>query len=88
MEALAVAIATLSHQLLGQWLSWEHFFAHERPRHVAQYWVNLGQKLRFGQPLNLMRVPRLWSSENNAGRLGSNSHFHFCACSINDTDPN
>lgn len=69
MEAMAVAIATLSHQLLGQRLPWEYFFAHERPRHIEQYWVHLGQKLRFGQPLNLMRVPRLWTSMPCPGAL-------------------
>ena len=63
VEALSVAISALSRELLGQRLPWEYFFAHERPRHIEQYWVHLGQNLRFGQPVNLMRAPRAWTSQ-------------------------
>lgn len=63
VEAMSVAISTLSYELLGQRLPWEYSFAHERPRYIEQYWVHLGQNLRFGQPVNLMRVHRIWSSK-------------------------
>ena len=63
METMSVAISRLSHELLGQRLPWEFIFAHERPRHIEQYWVHLGQNLRFGQPANLMRLPRMWASK-------------------------
>lgn len=60
VEAMMAAVVGLCRDLTGQRLPWEFLFRHERPRHIEQYWVQLGKHLRFGQPMDLMRVPRYW----------------------------
>lgn len=61
VESMCAAVVALSRGLLRERLPWEFFFTHERPGYIEQYWVHLGQPLRFGQPLNAMRIARVWA---------------------------
>jgi len=58
LEASCTALVAMSRWLAGQALPWQCSFSHAQPRYVEQYWVNLGENVRFDAPLDLMRLPR------------------------------
>lgn len=76
-EASAIAIMTLSRTLCRQRLPWLCLFRHAEPSHVEQYWVHLGQNVRFGQPANLMRLPRAWLELPNAEAAATICHLNL-----------
>lgn len=58
IEASMTAVSSVSQWLSGQRLPWAFHLAHARPRYIEQYWVHLGERLRFDCPLNQMCLPR------------------------------
>ncbi|TBV10941.1 AraC family transcriptional regulator [Stutzerimonas kirkiae] len=58
LEACQTSVLALSRQLSGQRLPWRLQFAHAEPAHVEQYWVHLGEEVRFSSQLTLMSLPR------------------------------
>ncbi|SDT08550.1 transcriptional regulator, AraC family [Halopseudomonas litoralis] len=58
IEAGMAAVMGMSQWLSGQRLPWSFHLSHEQPRYTEQYWVHLGERLRFGSPLNQMCLPR------------------------------
>lgn len=58
LEASCTALVAMSRWLAGQALPWQCSFSHAQPRYVEQYWVHLGETVRFDAPLDLMRLPR------------------------------
>lgn len=58
VEAGMAAITGMSQWLSGQRLPWAFHLTHAQPRYVEQYWVHLGEELRFACPLNQMCLPR------------------------------
>ena len=52
------AVTGMSQWLSGQRLPWVFHLAHAQPRYIEQYWVHLGEELRFDSPLNQMSLPR------------------------------
>lgn len=58
LEASCTSLVAMSRWLAGQALPWQCSFSHAQPRYVEQYWVHLGETVRFGAPLDLMRLPR------------------------------
>lgn len=58
LEAACTALVGMSRWLAGEALPWQCSFSHARPLHVEQYWGHLGETLRFGAPMDLMRLPR------------------------------
>lgn len=58
IEAGMAAVTGMSPWLSGQRLPWVFHLSHAQPRYIEQYWVHLGEQLRFGSPLNQMCLPR------------------------------
>ena len=58
VEASMAAVTGMSQWLSGQRLPWVFHLAHDQPRYIEQYWVHLGEELRFACPLNQMCLPR------------------------------
>ncbi|EZQ17939.1 hypothetical protein CF98_24860 [Halopseudomonas bauzanensis] len=58
VEASMAAVTGMSQWLSGQRLPWTFHLAHAQPRYIEQYWVHLGEELRFASPLNQMCLPR------------------------------
>lgn len=58
VEASMAAVTGVSQWLSGQRLPWAYYLTHPKPRYIEQYWVHLGDTLRFSCPLNQMRLPR------------------------------
>lgn len=58
LEAGMTAVVSMARRLSGEPLPWRFHLAHPQPRQVEQYWVHLGEQLRFNQPLNRMSLPR------------------------------
>ncbi|WP_341706289.1 AraC family transcriptional regulator ligand-binding domain-containing protein [Halopseudomonas sp.] len=57
-EASMTAVTALTRTLSGESLPWEYRMAWTAPRHVEQYWVHMGERLRFDAPITCMRLPR------------------------------
>lgn len=58
IEAGMAAVTGMSRWLSGQRLPWVFHLSHGMPRCSEQYWVHLGEQLRFDSPLNQMSLPR------------------------------
>lgn len=58
IEAGMAAVTGMSQWLSGQRLPWMFHLSHAQPRYSEQYWVHLGEHLRFDSPLNQMCLPR------------------------------
>lgn len=58
VEAAMTAVTALCRWLAGEALPWQYQLDYPRPRHIEQYWVHLGEDLRFDCPLAQMRLPR------------------------------
>ena len=58
IEAGMAAVTGMSRWLSGQRLPWVFHLRHAQPRYSEQYWVHLGEQLRFDSPLNQMSLPR------------------------------
>lgn len=58
VEASMAAVTGISQWLSGQRLPWSYYLTHPKPQYIEQYWVHLGDTLRFSCPLNQMRLPR------------------------------
>ncbi|QIB50499.1 AraC family transcriptional regulator [Pseudomonas sp. OIL-1] len=74
IEAGMAAVTGMSQWLSGQRLPWTFHLAHAQPRYIEQYWVHLGEQLRFNSPLNQMCLPRAhliqpWSSASATAGL-------------------
>ncbi|WP_285960189.1 AraC family transcriptional regulator [Pseudomonas tohonis] len=75
LEASMTAVAALCRRLGGERLPWRYHFAHGQPRCIEQYWVHLGEEVRFDQHVDAMQVPRAWltralpEASQTAGRV-------------------
>lgn len=58
LEAAMSAVTGMCRWLSGQRLPWQFQLRHAQPRYIEQYWVHLGEDLRFACPLDQMRLPR------------------------------
>lgn len=58
LECAMTAVHALSRARAGEKLPWECWFSFSQPRYVEQYWLHLGERVRFDRHVNLMRVPR------------------------------
>lgn len=58
VEAAMTAVYALSRQLFASKLPWECRFSYPQPRHIEQYWLHLGEQIRFDQAMDMMRIPR------------------------------
>lgn len=67
VEASMAALTGVSQWLSGQRLPWLFHLAHTQPRYIEQYWVHLGEQLRFDSPLNQMCLPRKYLHQPWAG---------------------
>ncbi len=69
VDASMTAVTALCRQVSGHPLPWQYHMAHAEPVYVEQYWVHLGEHLRFNSPTSFMRLPR----EHLIGRAGQAS---------------
>ncbi|WP_421681890.1 helix-turn-helix domain-containing protein [Stutzerimonas urumqiensis] len=60
LEASMAAVASATRWLSGERLPWRFEFRQAQPRHIEQYWVHLGDALRFERPRDSMVLPREW----------------------------
>lgn len=67
LEAAFAAVTGMCRWLSGQRLPWQFQLRHSEPRYIEQYWVHLGEDLRFGCPLDQMRLPREYLTTAWAG---------------------
>ncbi|MAG66795.1 MAG: AraC family transcriptional regulator [Pseudomonadales bacterium] len=58
LEAGMTAVTSLGRSLVGQALPWEYQLGWAQPDYVEQYWVHMGERLRFEAPVSCMRLPR------------------------------
>lgn len=58
VEASMTAMTAMCRWLSGETWPWQYQLAHQQPQHIEQYWVHMGEDVRFGCPLNAMRLPR------------------------------
>ncbi|PHR17145.1 MAG: AraC family transcriptional regulator [Sphingopyxis sp.] len=58
VEASMTAMTAMCRWLSGETWPWQYQLGFAKPRHIEQYWVHMGEDLRFGCPLNTMRLPR------------------------------
>tara|TARA_R100000935_G_C2829177_1_gene164035 strand:- start:416 stop:1444 length:1029 start_codon:yes stop_codon:yes gene_type:complete len=63
IESSMVAVTALARQLGGPNLPWHYHLAHSEPAYIEQYWVHLGEHLRFQSPVSFMRIPREFVSK-------------------------
>ena len=75
LEASCTALVAMSRWLAGQALPWQCSFSHAQPRYVEQYWVHLGETVRFDAPLDLMRLPREYLHQPWPGAALTAIHF-------------
>jgi len=64
------AVTALCRQVSGHALPWQYHLAHAEPVYVEQYWVHLGEHLRFDSPISFMRLPREYLI-NRAGQASA-----------------
>ncbi|WBE26155.1 AraC family transcriptional regulator [Denitrificimonas caeni] len=67
IEASMAAVTGMSQWLSGQRLPWVFHLACDQPRYIEQYWVHLGEELRFACPLNQMCLPRSFLHQSWTG---------------------
>ncbi|MGI3130746.1 AraC family transcriptional regulator ligand-binding domain-containing protein [Halopseudomonas pachastrellae] len=65
-EAAMSAVTALSRALLAERLPWEYQLSWSQPGYIEQYWVHLGENLRFEAPLTCMRLPRAYLARRPA----------------------
>ncbi|MEH6799617.1 MAG: AraC family transcriptional regulator ligand-binding domain-containing protein [Halopseudomonas sabulinigri] len=65
LEASMAAVTALTRQLAGPNLPWHYHLEYAEPSYIEQYWVHLGEHLRFQSPASFMCLPR----EHLAGRV-------------------
>ncbi|CEA04897.1 AraC family transcriptional regulator [Pseudomonas saudimassiliensis] len=58
IEAAMAAVAGMTRWLSAERLPWVFHLRHAQPRYSEQYWVHLGEQLRFASPLDQMSLPR------------------------------
>lgn len=58
IESIFVAVVAYSRRMSQERLPWSLHFRHDKPRHIEQYWVHLGNDLNFNQPRHCMQIPR------------------------------
>ena len=58
LEAGMTTLVGMSQWLAGERLPWQCSFSHAQPRYVEQYWVHLGETVRFDAPLDVLSIPR------------------------------
>ena len=58
VESAMTALLAMSRWLAGAPLPWQVSIARPRPRQVEQYWVHLGEHVRFDAPMDLLSLPR------------------------------
>ncbi|MFT6465944.1 AraC family transcriptional regulator ligand-binding domain-containing protein [Halopseudomonas sp.] len=58
VEAAMTAVTAMCRWLSGEPLPWQYQLRHTQPGYIEQYWVHLGEDVRFSCPQNLMRLPR------------------------------
>ncbi|WP_339515181.1 AraC family transcriptional regulator [Pseudomonas sp. RL_15y_Pfl2_60] len=58
VESAMTALLAMSRWLAGAPLPWKVSIAQTKPRQVEQYWVNLGEDVRFDAPVDLLSLPR------------------------------
>lgn len=58
VESAMTALLAMSRWLAGAPLPWKVSISQAKPRQVEQYWVNLGENVRFDAPLDLLTLPR------------------------------
>ena len=69
VESSMAAVTALTRQLAGRSVPWHYHLEYREPSYIEQYWVHLGEHLRFDSPASFMRVPR----EYLTGRVGHSS---------------
>lgn len=57
-EACLSSVLAMSRRLAGEHLPWRIQCAWSEPRHIEQYWVYLGEEVRFDAQLTLLSLPR------------------------------
>lgn len=57
-EAYLSAVLAMSWRLTGERLPWRIQCAWSQPRHIEQYWVYLGEEVRFDAQITLLSLPR------------------------------
>lgn len=57
-EACLSAVLAMSRRLVGEHLPWRIQCAWSQPRHIEQYWVYLGEEVRFDAQITLLSLPR------------------------------
>lgn len=58
IEAGMAAVTGMTRWLSAERLPWVFHLRHGQPRYREQYWVHLGEQLRFDSPLDQMCLPR------------------------------
>jgi AraC-like DNA-binding protein len=58
IEANMTAVTAMCRWMSGERLPWHYQLNYAQPRYIEQYWVHMGEDLRFDCPLNMMRLPR------------------------------
>lgn len=77
VESAMTALLAMSRWLAGAPLPWQVSLARPRPRQVEQYWVHLGEQVRFDAPMDLLSLPRQYlhkpwpSAVHTAGLVAS-----------------
>ncbi len=60
VEASMTAIISMVSWLSREKVTWHCDFTYPEPDYIEQYWVNIGQNLRFNQHKNAMKVEKKW----------------------------
>lgn len=63
IELYMSAIKYLVHTLSRQKYPWEYSFTYAEPKHIEQYWVHLGDEVKFDQQFNMLRIPLAWANK-------------------------
>ncbi|THF65377.1 AraC family transcriptional regulator [Pseudothauera rhizosphaerae] len=58
VESAMTAVVAMARALTGRRLPWQFHLAHPQPRHVEQYWVHLGDDLRFDCRMDRIGIAR------------------------------
>lgn len=58
VEVTVTAVVALARRLQGTKLPWHFQFTYPEPPHVEQYWVHLGESVRFDRPSTVISLPR------------------------------
>ena len=79
-ETCLTAVVAMARKMGGERLPWKIQCAYPQPRHIEQYWVHLGDDIRFDAQVTLLSLPREYAHRPWPGATATAGHVARQAC--------